>query len=86
VSARSDAVRIHALVKAVEALASGEAQTLGDLAMRVFGWDPERVFLAIDHAVHEGRIAKGGRRLPFVEKPRLECDAGAGDGGGGEAR
>ena len=58
--ARKDADRIVALVVAVEALARGERQTLGELASAVFGWDINRVFLAVDAAIATGKIAKNG--------------------------
>jgi hypothetical protein len=58
VSASKDATRVVALVVAVESLAKGENQSLGDLAGSIFGWSPERVFLAIDAAIESGQIAK----------------------------
>ena len=59
--ARKDADRVRALVAAVESLAAGTPKALGDLAAEVFGWDPERVFLAIDAALHAGLIAKNAQ-------------------------
>lgn len=53
-----DGKRIVALVLAVEALAKGEPQTLGELAESVFGWSTSRVFDAIDSALHAGQIAR----------------------------
>jgi hypothetical protein len=61
-----DADRGAALVTAVEALTRGEQTTLGDLAGRVFGWSPERVFLAVDAALARKLIA-----------PTRACRAGA---------
>ena len=57
-SARKDADRVVALVVLVEKLAKGESMVLGEIASQVFGWDPERVFLAIDAALAAGLIGK----------------------------
>lgn len=57
-SARNDALRVTALITAVEALAKGKPQQLGDLAAEVFGWTHERVSLAIDAALQRGFIQK----------------------------
>lgn len=73
-STRSDSLRVVALVRAVEALASGQAQTLGELAGRVFDWDQDRVFEAIHEGVRSGAIAKGGARLPQVSKVEIRRD------------
>jgi hypothetical protein len=71
-SRRQDAKRVRALVEAVEALATGERMTLGAIASKVFGWSDERVFLAIDAAVHSKLIArnKDGAILPLPEAAR----------------
>lgn len=58
VSARKDAARIAALVEAVDELAAGKNQQLGELAARVFDWTPERVFLAIHYATTRNLIAR----------------------------
>jgi hypothetical protein len=58
VSARKDGERVAALVTALEAMASGTPQKLGDVAEKVFGWPTERVFLAIDSALHRGLLGK----------------------------
>lgn len=68
-SARKDAARVRALVELVETITRGEPLTLGDVAQAVFGWDPERAFLAIDAAVHRGLIEKGpAGRIETVRK------------------
>ncbi len=65
-STKADAKRILALVEAVDSLAQGKPAQLGNLAERVFGWPSERVFLAIDEAVHSGAIAKPGAVVKVV--------------------
>jgi hypothetical protein len=57
-NAAQDAKRVAALVQVIDAMARGEAQTLGGIASDVFGWSPERVFLAIDAAITAKLIAR----------------------------
>lgn len=59
-STAKDAARIAALVTAVESLSEGKPTSLGERAVHVFGWKADRVFLAIDHAVARGFIARNG--------------------------
>jgi hypothetical protein len=79
VSARKDADRIAALVSAVDALAEGRPATLGDLAALVFGWRPERVYLAIDAAIGANLIAKASDTDPAP--PPRTCPCPFADGG-----
>ena len=53
-----DADRVVALVRMVESLAEGKSMALGEIASAVFGWETERVFLAIDAALAAGMIGK----------------------------
>lgn len=57
-SLKKDARQVAALVTVLENIAAGKTSTLGDVVAHVFGWGPERVFVAIDHAVHKGLIVR----------------------------
>lgn len=59
-SARADGERVAALVEVIEELVAGRNQQLDQVLEKVFGWSPERVFLAVDAAVRAGRIARNG--------------------------
>jgi hypothetical protein len=68
---RKDSKRIVALLQVLEQLAAGEAITLGDAAIRVFGWESDRVFLAIENAVSHGEIASGSTpKAPWLPRSR----------------
>jgi hypothetical protein len=60
--AANDGKRIAALVEAIEELAKGHNMTVGEIASKVFGWSPERVFLAIDAAIEAKLIASNRDR------------------------
>lgn len=55
-----DALRVVALLGVLQRIADRKFVSLGTAATEVFGWSTERVFLAIECAVKEGRIAPGG--------------------------
>jgi hypothetical protein len=65
----SDAERVAAVLRLFERIEKGQCKTLGDSLALLFGWDANRIFLAIHRAIDKGWIAPNELRKAEQKRP-----------------